>query len=86
MKITHVVHEGSLVPADFLFEIDQPFEAHVRFDSWMVPLLARLDGKTTLTKIYGDAQTEGTVPEEFKLENFAVLVARALELGFIALP
>jgi len=86
VKITHVVHEGSLVPADFLFEIDQPFEAHVRFDPWMVPLLARLDGKTTLTKIYGDAQTEGTVPEEFKLENFAVLVARALELGFIALP
>jgi len=86
VKITHVVHEGSLVPADFLFEIDRPFEAHVRFDSWMVPLLARLDGKTTLTKIYEEARTEASIPEEFKLENFAVLVARALELGFIALP
>src|SRR5438309_1467803 len=67
VKITHVVHEGSLVPADFLFEIDRAFEAHVRFDSWMVPLLARLDGKTTLAKIYGDARVEATVPPEFKL-------------------
>lgn len=85
VKVTHVVHEGSLVPADFLFEIDKPFEAHVRFDSWMVPLLTRLDGKTTLAKIYEDANTEASIPEEFKLENFAVLVARALEMGFIVL-
>jgi len=85
VKVTHVVHEGSLVPADFLFEIDKPFEAHVRFDSWMVPLLARLDGKTTLAKIYEDVRAEGSIPEEFKLENFAVLVARALEMGFITL-
>ena len=83
VKVTHVVHEGSLVPADFLFEIDKPFDAHVRFDSWMVPLLARLDGKTTLAKIYEDARAEGSVPEEFKLENFAVLVSRAVEIGFI---
>ena len=85
VKVTHVVHEGSLVPANFLFEIDKPFEAHVRFDSWMVPLLARLDGKTTLAKIYKDVRSEGSIPEEFKLENFAVLVARALEMGFIVL-
>ncbi len=85
VKVTHVVHEGSLVPADFLFEIDKPFEAHVRFDSWMVPLLARLEGKTTLAKIYEDARAEASIPEEFKLENFAVLVARALEMGFITL-
>jgi SAM-dependent methyltransferase len=85
VKVTHVVHEGSLVPADFLFEIDKPFEAHVRFDFWMVPLLTRLDGKTTLTKIYENARTEASIPEEFKLENFAVLVARALEMGFIVL-
>ena len=85
VKVTHVVHKGSLVPADFLFEIDKPFEAHVRFDSWMVPLLVRLDGKTKLAKIYENARNETSIPEEFKLENFAVLVARALEMGFITL-
>ncbi len=82
VKVTHVVHEGSLVPADFLFEIDKPFEARARFESWMVPLLTRLDGKTTLAQIYAEARATDAIPEEFKLENLAVLVARTLELGF----
>ena len=75
----------TLKDASFDEETDKPFDAHVRFDSWMVPLLVRLDGKTSLAKIYEDASTEGSIPEEFKLENFAVLIARALEMGFVVL-
>jgi len=86
VKVTHVVHEGSLVPADVLFEIDKPFEARARFENWMVPFLLRLDGKTTLATIYDEARTKGEIPEEFKLENLAVLVARTLELGLSVLP
>ncbi len=48
----------------------------------MVPLLTRLDGKTTLAQIYAEARATDAIPEEFKLENLAVLVARTLELGF----
>jgi SAM-dependent methyltransferase len=85
VKITHVVHDGSLVPADYLFEIDKPFEAHARFEAWMVPLVARLDGKTSLAKIYEDARVAGAMPEDFKLQNLAVLVARTIGLGFTLL-
>jgi len=69
-----------------LFEIDKPFEARARFENWMVPFLLRLDGKTTLATIYDEARTKGEIPEEFKLENLAVLVARTLELGLSVLP
>jgi SAM-dependent methyltransferase len=85
VKVTHVVHDGALLPADFLFEIDRPFAARVRFEGWMVPLLARLDGQTSLAKIYQDARAGATIPDEFKIENLAVLVARTLELGFTVL-
>jgi hypothetical protein len=51
----------------------------------MVPLLARLDGQTSLAKIYEDARAGATIPDEFKIENLAVLVARTLELGYTVL-
>jgi hypothetical protein len=86
VKVTQVVNEGSLVPADFLFEIDKPFEARARFEPWMVPLLTRLDGKTSLANIYDEARAKDEIPEDFKLENLAVLVARTLEMGFTLLP
>jgi methylase of polypeptide subunit release factors len=83
VKVTHVVHHGSLVPAEVLFEVDQPFEARATFEMWMIPLLSRFDGKTTVANIYSEAK--GTVPESFKLQSFAELVARTLELGFTVL-
>ncbi|HCX28597.1 MAG TPA: hypothetical protein DHU55_02320 [Blastocatellia bacterium] len=86
VKVTQVVNEGSLVPADFLFEIDKPFEARARFEPWMVPLLTRLDGKTSLANIYDEARAKDEIPEDFKLENLAVLVARTLEMGYTLLP
>ncbi|PWT88926.1 MAG: hypothetical protein C5B55_12275 [Blastocatellia bacterium] len=85
VKVTHVVHDGSLVPADFLFDVDKPFPARARFESWMVPLLTRLDGKTTLAEIYGEAAAKGGIPEQFNLEDFVLLVTRTIELGFTEL-
>jgi hypothetical protein len=82
VKVTHIVRDGSLVPADYLFEIDKPFIAHARFEAWMVPLLARLDGRTKLAEIYEDARATGDVPEDFQLQNLAVLVARTIEMGY----
>lgn len=86
VKITHVVSEGALVPAEFTFEIDRPFEAAARFDPWMVPLLARLNGQMTVRKIYEEAKARSEMPADFELKDFCGLVAGAMALGYIVLP
>jgi SAM-dependent methyltransferase len=85
VKVTHVVHERGLVPADFIFETDKPFAAFGRFDAWMVPLMARFDGGITPKKIYEDARANDEMPEDFRLEDFAALVTRAIEAGYLVL-
>jgi hypothetical protein len=85
VKITHVVSEGALVPAEFTFEIDRPFAAAARFDPWMVPLLARLNGQVTIRKIYEEAKAGSEMPADFELKDFCGLVAGAMALGYIVL-
>lgn len=85
VKVTHVVHEGSLVPAEYIFETDKPFSLRVRFDDWMVPMMIRFDGKSTVADVYKDARDESEMPENFKLDDFLVLVSRALEGGLLLL-
>ena len=79
---THVVHEGSLVPAEFIFETDKPFDAKGRVDSWMVPMFAQFDGHRTLREIFEPAKAADELPEGFELEDFTGLVARMIERGF----
>jgi SAM-dependent methyltransferase len=86
VKITHVVSDGVLVPAEFTFETDRPFETAARFEGWMVPLLARLNGQTTLAAIYEEAKARSEVPADFELKDFCGLVAGAMALGYIDLP
>lgn len=83
---THVVFEGSLVPAEFIFETDKPFEVRGRVDGWMVPLFVRFDGKLTPHEIYDNAKATGDLPEGFMLEDFVGLVSRMIERGFMSLP
>lgn len=85
LKVTHVVHEGALVPADFVLEIDKPFDAKLRLEGWMASMLVRLDGETSLAQIYEEFRENDAIPKEFALENFAVLVAGTLELGYTLL-
>jgi SAM-dependent methyltransferase len=85
VRVTHVVHEGSLVPAEFLFETDKPFTAVGRLDPWMVPLIARFDGTKTPGQIYNDAKPGSELPEDFGLRDFTELVARLIERGYLIL-
>jgi hypothetical protein len=86
LKVTYMVHERALVPAQFMLEIDKPFIALAQFEPWMVPLLARLDAQTTLTTIYEEAKALSQVPESFGLEDFVGLVSGAITLGYVVLP
>jgi len=84
--VTHVVHEGELVPAEHIFETDKPFTARGRIDDWMVPLFVRFDGKRSPRDIYDQAKANGELPSGFEFEHFTDLVTRMLERGFLALP
>jgi Methyltransferase small domain len=86
VRATHVVYEGALVPAEFIFETDKPFNALGRVDGWMVPLFARFNGSLTPEEIYAKAVQDDEIPEGFKLEDFTALIARMVERGFLTLP
>jgi hypothetical protein len=83
---THVVYEGALVPAEFIFETDKPFNAQGRVDRWMVPMFTRFNGSLTTEEIYASAQLNDELPNGFGLADFTNLVARMIERGFLTLP
>ena len=86
VTVTHVVYEGSLVPAEYIFETDRPFAKRAQFDQWAVPLFMRFDGALTVKEIYEVARAEEEeIPEEFGLQDFILLVTRSIEAGFLIL-
>src|ERR1041384_2094015 len=68
--VTHVVHEGELVPAEHIFETDKPSTARGRIDGWMVPLFTRFDGERSARDIYEQAKANGELPDGFAFEHF----------------
>jgi hypothetical protein len=86
VRVTHVVNEGTLVPAQFIFDTDKPFKFSVQVDGWMVPLIARFDGALTPLEVYNEARANEELPPDFKLDDFNGLVARMIERGFLTLP
>ena len=80
----HVVREGSLVPAEFVFEIEAGVRAALRLDPWVVPLLARLEGRLMVAEVYAGAAAAGELPAGFALADFLDLVRGLIERGFLA--
>jgi hypothetical protein len=85
VTVTHVVHEGSLVPAEYIFDTGRPFAKRAQFDPWAVPLFMRFDGGLSVREIFDVAKREDEMPEGFGLENFILLVTRSIEAGFLIL-
>lgn len=83
---THVVYEGGLVPAQYIFETDKPFNFKVRVDGWMVPLFTQFNGRLTPMEIYQKARANAELPDDFGLDDFNTLVARMIERGLLILP
>jgi SAM-dependent methyltransferase len=79
----HVVREGKLVPAEFVFEIEGGFHAALRPDAWVVPLVARLEGDQTVAEVFDAARAADELPTGFKLEDFLELVRKMIERGFL---
>lgn len=83
LTIRHAMKDGELVPAEFIFSIDAGFHAALRPDGWVVPLVARLNGKKTVRQILDEARSAGELPQEFSLEPFVQLVSHMIERGFL---
>ncbi len=78
----HRVREGELIPCEFLFAIENGFEARLRPDAWIVPLLASLNGRRTVREVFESAKQEEELPAGFGLEDFADLVEKMIGRGF----
>ncbi|HMH45168.1 MAG TPA: methyltransferase, partial [Pyrinomonadaceae bacterium] len=85
VQVTHVVHEGSLAPAEYIFIANRPFAKRVRMDDWAIGLFMRFDGQSTVAQIYEAARDDSEMPVEFDLNEFILLVTRSLEAGFLVL-
>ncbi len=77
----HVVQEGELVPGEFIFAIADGLEAALRPDAWVVPLLAQFNGTRSVAEVFASAAAE--LPPGFQLADFAALVGRMIERGFL---
>lgn len=85
VTVKHTVQDGELLPKDFVIETDKPFLAATRIDGWTVPLIAEFTGERTPAEVYNLAREADAVPEDFQLEDFASLVERLLERGYLML-
>lgn len=81
VKVTHVVREGALVPDDFALESSRPFATTTRVDPWVVPLMARFNGRQTTQEVHAVARAADEIPPSFGAGDFAKLVALLVERG-----
>jgi SAM-dependent methyltransferase len=81
-----VVQQAALLHSEFIFETDKPFAARDPFKAWAVRVLARFDAQTTVAEVFEHAQADAIMPDVIELEDFAALVSRALEDGYLVLP
>jgi len=84
LRARHVVKDGELVPAEFIFSIETGFEAALHPDGWVVPLIARLDGKLSVAEVYEQARQAQEMPKNFGLNDFVGLVSMMIDRGFLA--
>lgn len=79
----HRVHDGQLVPTEAVFSIETVFPYALRVDSWVVPLVAQLNGQRSLGEIFNAAWGEGQLPKGFPLMAFADLARMMIEHGLL---
>ena len=83
LTIRHVMQGGELVPVQFTFSLEAGFQAALRPDGWVVPLVARLDGQKSVREIYEQARSTDELPPGFPLEALVDLVRQMVERGFV---
>jgi methylase of polypeptide subunit release factors len=79
----HVVRQNQLVPAEFVFSIEGALQTALRPDGWVVPLVARLDGKHSVAEVFETASKAEELPKGFTLQAFGGLAGTMIEMGLL---
>lgn len=85
LTVRHLVRDGTLMPMEFVFSVAAGFQAALRLDGWVVPLVARLEGTISVQEVFEAAHTAGELPEDFTREAFMALIQKMIERGFLQL-
>lgn len=86
VKVTHIVQDGELVPANYVFEVDRPFVCTAHIEPWMVSLATGFNGKATAREVFAAATANGELPETFGMEHYCKLLGLMVHRGFVQLP
>ena len=79
----HVVKDSQLAVSEMLFRVSREFESALQPELWLVPVIAKLNGRQSVAEVYNAAQAAGELPEGFPLEPFIELVDLMVERGFL---
>jgi methylase of polypeptide subunit release factors len=83
LTVRHVVAGGQLTPAEFVFSIADGFQAAMRPDAWLTPLIAQLDGRRSVRQVFDAMSAAGELPAGFKLDDFGNLISTMIERGLL---
>lgn len=83
VKVTHVVEDGLLVPADFVLASGRPFLAETRVEPQMIQVLTECDGTRTVLQLFETAREARLLPEGFSLDGFLDFAKKMIERGYL---
>lgn len=83
VKVTHQVHEGRLVPAEFVLESERPFQAATQVDPWVLPVISGFTGEWTVADLYQASRSAAALPDWVSLSDFASLAAMLIARGYL---
>ena len=79
LEARHVVQDGELVPAEFVFSVEGGFQYALRPDPWIVPLVAKFNGSRAVSDVFAAARAA----QEFPLAVFAQLLQSLVTHGLL---
>lgn len=83
LNVRHLNCDGELTPAEVVFSVSGAFEAAIKPDAWVAPLIARLNGKLSVREVYDQAAAADELPAGFPFEAFADLVRIMVERSLL---
>jgi SAM-dependent methyltransferase len=86
LLVVHSVQEGMLTPVEFHLKTDFPFRSEAQSQPWVALLLEACDGVRTGSEVLEHLQRRQTLTAEFDRAEFAEVLERLAENGFIEVP
>jgi SAM-dependent methyltransferase len=89
LAVLHKVHQGSLVPEEFLLRVNYPFDAECKCPRWCAGLVSACDGSRTASETLQALKSDGVVDPHTEPAEFADVIRVLLGSGFLesdALP